>query len=123
MAYRVDLPHFTNHMERFFSKVNQHVKAYFTIQLGDLIKLQRQKEEEYYAKVEMSGTLRGTTYSEEMSIELGMTTRWVAAAMKTQYHVVVNTDNSKLYTFAEGGDFVIVRSKDRIRASEGGLGV
>ncbi|POM69768.1 LOW QUALITY PROTEIN: hypothetical protein PHPALM_13916 [Phytophthora palmivora] len=45
MAFRIDLPDFINHMGRFVSKVKQHVKAYFTIQLGALIKLQWQKKE------------------------------------------------------------------------------
>lgn len=52
-----------------------------------LLAYQRRKEEEYKAKVEIPGTLRDVSYCEQMSIALGMATRSVAAAIKTQYDV------------------------------------
>ncbi|KAE8960500.1 hypothetical protein PF011_g30070 [Phytophthora fragariae] len=63
MAYRIDLPHFKNHtnnrVESLFSKVKQHVKGHLTMHssLKALLTFQLRKEEEYYAKVEMPGTL------------------------------------------------------------------
>lgn len=41
---------------------------------------------------------------------LGMTTRWVAAAIKTQYDIDVNPITASTYTFVDNGDVVTVRS-------------
>ncbi|POM69769.1 hypothetical protein PHPALM_13917 [Phytophthora palmivora] len=42
-----------------------------------------------------------------------MTTRWVAAATKKKYDVVVNTDIFNFYMFAEEGGFVISAAKTK----------
>ncbi|GMF18335.1 unnamed protein product [Phytophthora fragariaefolia] len=57
----------------------------------------------------MPGTLRNTTYSDEMNIVLGMTTRCMAAAIKTQYDVAVDPHIADTYSFIDNGDAVIVR--------------
>ncbi|POM64694.1 hypothetical protein PHPALM_19749 [Phytophthora palmivora] len=95
MAYRIDLPHLINHVVSF-------VMA------------------EKGGKVEMPCTLRNTTYSKEMNIVLGMTTRWVAAAAKKKYDVVVNTDISYFFMFAEEGDFVISAAKTKFMLQKKG---
>eukprot|EP00644_Phytophthora_capsici_P019239 jgi/Phyca11/132972/e_gw1.283.2.1 len=118
MAYRMDLPHFNNHtnnrVESLFSKVKQHLKGHLTMNasLDALLSYQGRKEEEYYAKVEMPGTLRDIAYSEEMNIVLGMTTKWVASAIKTQYDVAVDPEIASSYTFVDNGPTVTLRRKD-----------
>jgi len=61
----------------------------------------------------MPGTLRDTSYAEEMNVVLGMTTRWVAAAIKSQYDVAMNPNIASTYEFIEKEDTVTVRSGDR----------
>ncbi|OWZ03454.1 hypothetical protein PHMEG_00024816 [Phytophthora megakarya] len=53
-------------------------------------------------------TLRNTEYSEEMNIVIGMTTRWLAEAIETQYKVASNLDISAGYSFKDTGDHVII---------------
>jgi hypothetical protein len=115
MAYRCDLPHFNNHtnnrVESFLGKVKQHVKSVFSMHntLEALLAMQHRIEDEYRARVETPGTLRDTSYSEEMSIVLGMTTRWVASALETQYNVAVAEESIRHYTFTDNGATVTVR--------------
>jgi len=61
----------------------------------------------------MPRTLRDTSYAEEMNVVLGMTTRWVAAAIKSQYDVAMNPNIASTYEFIEKEDTVTVRSGDR----------
>ncbi|ETL45945.1 hypothetical protein L916_04076 [Phytophthora nicotianae] len=115
MTYRKDLPHFNNHtnnrVESLFSKVKQHLKDHHTMNasLRALLSFQRRKEEAYYAKVEMPGTLRDTTYSEEMNIVLGMTTRWVASAISSQYDIALDPEFASSYTQVDNGATVTFR--------------
>ncbi|KAF1783633.1 hypothetical protein GQ600_4226 [Phytophthora cactorum] len=51
-----------------------------------LLTWQCRVESEYRLKMELPDTLRDTNYPEELSIVLGMTTRWVAAALYAQFH-------------------------------------
>lgn len=119
MAYRVALPHFQNHtnnrVESLFGKVKQQIKGHFSMNssLKALLSYQWRKEEEYYAKVEMPGTLRDTTYTEEMNVVLGMTTRWVAAAIETQYDVAVHQDVVSSYAIVDNGDTVTLRREEQ----------
>ncbi|ETN20604.1 hypothetical protein PPTG_03578 [Phytophthora nicotianae INRA-310] len=118
MAYRMELPYFNNHtnnrVESLFSKVKQHLKGHLTMNasLEALLFYQRRKEEEYFAKVEMPETLRDITYSEEMNIVLGMTTKWVAAAIKSQYDVAVDPEIVSSYTVVDNGPTVTLRRED-----------
>ncbi|KUF99155.1 hypothetical protein AM588_10008345 [Phytophthora nicotianae] len=116
MAYRMELPHFNNHtnnrVESLFSKVKQHLKGHLTMNASlEALLYQRRKKEEYYAKVEMPGTLRDFTYSEEMNIVLGMTTKWVAAAIRSQY-VAVDPVIVSSYTVVDNGPTVTLRNED-----------
>ncbi|ETI33911.1 hypothetical protein F443_19465 [Phytophthora nicotianae P1569] len=56
----------------------------------------------------MPGTLRDVAYTEEMNIALGMTTRWVAQAIKTQYDAAVNDNLASAYAFKDNGSTVTV---------------
>ncbi|KAE9033569.1 hypothetical protein PF010_g33390 [Phytophthora fragariae] len=78
-----------------------------------LLAYQRRKEEEYTAKVEMPGTLRYVSYCEQMNIALGMTTRWVAAAIKTQYDVATDDSIADNYAFKDNGTTVTVQCDER----------
>ncbi|KAE8908519.1 hypothetical protein PF003_g7639 [Phytophthora fragariae] len=78
-----------------------------------LLAYQRRKEEEYTAKVEMPGTLRDVSYCEQMNIALGMTTRWVAAAIKTQYDVATDDSIADNYAFKDNGTTVTVQCDER----------
>ncbi|KAE9282250.1 hypothetical protein PR003_g27454, partial [Phytophthora rubi] len=109
MAFRVDLPHFNNHtnnrVESLFGKLKRRLKGHLTMRasLNVLLDYQRRKEELYKTKVEIPGTLRDVKYSEELNIALGMTTRWVAAAIKTQYDVATDSSVADNYSFKDNG--------------------
>ncbi|KAE8898428.1 hypothetical protein PF003_g17579 [Phytophthora fragariae] len=119
MAYRVGLPHFGNHannrVQSLFGKLKRYLKGHLTMRtsLKVLLAYQRRKEEEYTAKVEMPGTLRDVTYWEQMNIALGMTTRWVAAAIKTQYDVATDDSIAGNYAFKDNGTTVTVQCDER----------
>ncbi|KAE8961449.1 hypothetical protein PF011_g29747 [Phytophthora fragariae] len=119
MAYRVGLPHFGNHtnnrVESLFGKLKRYLKGHLTMRasLKVLLAYQRRKEEEYTAKVEMPGTLRDVSYCEQMNIALGMTTRWVAAAIKTQYDVATDDSIADNYAFKDNGTTVTVQCDER----------
>ncbi|KAE8882539.1 hypothetical protein PF003_g33349 [Phytophthora fragariae] len=119
MAYRVGLPHFGNHtnnrVESLFGKLKRYLKGHLTMRasLKVLLAYQRRKEEEYTAKVEMPGTLRDVSYCEQMNIALGMTTRWVAAAIKTQYDVAMDDSIADNYAFKDNGTTVTVQCDER----------
>ncbi|KAE9043484.1 hypothetical protein PR002_g3330 [Phytophthora rubi] len=119
MAYRVDLPHFGNHtnnrVESLFGKLKRYLKGHLTMRasLKILLAYQRRKEEEYKAKVEMPGTLRNVGYSEEMNVVLGMTTRWVAAAIKTQFDIASDPARADSYAFKDNGATITVQRGER----------
>ncbi|ETP03807.1 hypothetical protein F441_19285 [Phytophthora nicotianae CJ01A1] len=109
MAHRVDLPHFNNHtnnrVESLFSKLKRTRKGKLTMRTSfeALFAYQKRLEEDYRSKVSMPGTLRDVAYTEEMNIALGMTTRWVAQAIKTQYDAAVNDNLASAYAFKDNG--------------------
>ncbi|ETI46180.1 hypothetical protein PPTG_12340 [Phytophthora nicotianae INRA-310] len=109
MLHRVDQPHFNNHtnnrVESLFGKIKQNVKSHVSMHssLEVLLAIQRRMEEEYRAHVEMPGTLRDTSYSEEMNIVLGMTTRWVASAIEGENKVAVAKEYQDRYTLKTMG--------------------
>ncbi|KAG2767872.1 hypothetical protein PC129_g15983 [Phytophthora cactorum] len=74
-----------------------------------LIDYHRRKEEEYRSKVEVPGTLCDVSYSEELNVVLGMTTRWVAAAVKTKYDSAISSSVSDSYAFKDNGDTITVK--------------
>ncbi|EGZ28048.1 hypothetical protein PHYSODRAFT_321746 [Phytophthora sojae] len=74
-----------------------------------LLAYQRQKEEEYMVKVEMPGTFRDVSYCEQMNIALDMTTRWVAAAIKTQYDVATDALIADYYAFKDNDTTITVQ--------------
>eukprot|EP00644_Phytophthora_capsici_P004071 jgi/Phyca11/108235/e_gw1.15.235.1 len=119
MLHRVDLPHFNNHtnnrVESLFGKIKQNIKSHVSIyrSLEVLLQMQRRMEEEYRSNVEMPGTLRDSSYSEEMNIVLGITTRWVASTIEKEYKVVVADKKQELYTFENDGPTVKVRGQHR----------
>ncbi|ETI57453.1 hypothetical protein F443_00271 [Phytophthora nicotianae P1569] len=61
----------------------------------------------------MPRTLLDTSYSEEMNIVLGMTTRCVASAIEGEYKVAVAKEYQDRYTFEDDGVSVRVRSQFR----------
>ncbi|KAF1780690.1 hypothetical protein GQ600_13752 [Phytophthora cactorum] len=77
MAYWVDLPHFGNHtnnrVESLLGKLEWHLKGHFTMRasLKVLLDYHQHKEEQYRSNVEMPGTLRDVSYSEELKVALG----------------------------------------------------
>lgn len=78
--------------------------------LEALLAMQRPIKDEYRARVDMPGTLRDIGYSEEMNVVLGMTTRWVASALETQYKVAVDEESVGRYAFIDNGETVTVRN-------------
>lgn len=120
MAYRTQLPHFQNHtnnrVESFFGKVKQHVDSYSTMNqcISALLSWQQRKEEDYRAKVEMPGTLRDSSYPEEMNIVLQMTTPWVAEAIHTQYKIATGDTSLGDYTIVDNGNTVGVHKGDHV---------
>ncbi|EGZ13521.1 hypothetical protein PHYSODRAFT_410375, partial [Phytophthora sojae] len=84
-----------------FGKLKRYLKGHLTMRgsLKVLLVYQRRKEKEYKAKVEMPGTLRDVSYCEQINIALGMTTRWVAAAIKTQYDFQTTPGRTSLVLF------------------------
>ncbi|KAF1788877.1 hypothetical protein GQ600_11919 [Phytophthora cactorum] len=78
-----------------------------------LLDYQRHKEEQYRSKVEMPGTLRDVSYSEELNVALGMTTCWVAAAIKTQYDIATDAAVANNYTFSDNGATITIKGGER----------
>lgn len=119
MAFRTDLSHFKNHtnnrVESFFGKVKHSLKGHYSMHqcVVALLAWQRRKEDEYSTEVQMPGTRRDVTYSDEMNIVLGLTTRWVASAVATQYDFAVLRENASKYAFADNGSSVTVRRDGR----------
>ncbi|EGZ11302.1 hypothetical protein PHYSODRAFT_338022 [Phytophthora sojae] len=118
MAYRVDLPHFGNHtnnrVESLFGKLKRKLKGHLTMRasLEVLLEYQRRKEEAYRSKVGMPGTLRDASYPEELNVALGMTTRWVVAALKTQFDIATNPGVVDTYAFKDNGATITVQSEE-----------
>ncbi|EGZ10339.1 secreted protein [Phytophthora sojae] len=118
MAYRVDLPHFGNHtnkrVESLFGKLKRKLKDHLTMRasLEVLLEYQRRKEEAYRSKVGMPGTLRDASYPEELNVALGMTTRWVAFALKTQFDIATNPGVVDTYAFKDNGATITVQSEE-----------
>ncbi|GMF20207.1 unnamed protein product [Phytophthora fragariaefolia] len=71
--------------------------------------MQARSEGEYRDRFEMPRMLRDVGYSEEMDDILGMTTRWVASALETQYKVAVANESIGRFTFTDNGATVTVR--------------
>lgn len=119
MLHRVDLPHFNNHtnnrVESSLGKIKQNIKSHVSMHssLEVLLQMQSRMEEEYRSSVEMPGTLRHSSYFEEMNIVLGITTRWVASTVEKEYKVVGADKKQELYTFINDGPTVKVRSPHR----------
>ncbi|KAG2912037.1 hypothetical protein PC114_g9085 [Phytophthora cactorum] len=61
----------------------------------------------------MPGTLRDVSYSEELNVALGMTTRWVAAAIKTQYDIAMDAGVANNYTFSDNGATITIKGGER----------
>ncbi|KAG3184632.1 hypothetical protein PC128_g13677 [Phytophthora cactorum] len=119
MAYWVDLPHFGNHtnnrVESLLGKLEWHLKGHFTMRasLKVLLDYHQHKEEQYRSNVEMPGTLRDVSYSEELKVALGMTTRWVTAAIKTQYDIATDAAVANNYTFSDKGATITIKGGER----------
>ncbi|EGZ28063.1 hypothetical protein PHYSODRAFT_321758 [Phytophthora sojae] len=110
MAYRVDLPHFGNHtnnrVESLFGKLKRKLKGHLTMRasLEVLLEYQRRKEEAYRSKRRL--------IPEELNVALGMTTRWVAAALKTQFDIATNPGVVDTYAFKDNGATITVQSEE-----------
>lgn len=119
MAHRVDLPHFSNHtnnrVESLFGKLKLTLRAKLTMKasLVAVLEYQRRVERDYQSRVEMPGTSRDVAFPEEMDVVLGMTTRWVADAIMSQYDVIMDSSLSDSYAFRDNGATVIVRRTER----------
>ncbi|ETK76381.1 hypothetical protein F441_17537 [Phytophthora nicotianae CJ01A1] len=61
----------------------------------------------------MSGTLRDVAYTDEMNAVLGMTTRWVAEAIKSQFDVAMDSKIADSYAFRDNGAHVTVSRNGR----------
>ncbi|EGZ18311.1 hypothetical protein PHYSODRAFT_261378 [Phytophthora sojae] len=119
IAYRVDLPHFGNHtnnrVESLFGKLKRKLKGHLTVRasLEVLLEYQHRKEEAYQSKVGMPGTLRDASYPEELNVALGMTTRWVAAALQAQFDIAANPDVVDTYVFKDNGATITVQREKK----------
>ncbi|KAG2995269.1 hypothetical protein PC118_g3082 [Phytophthora cactorum] len=78
-----------------------------------LLDYHQHKEEQYRSNVEMPGTLRDVSYSEELKVALGMTTRWVTAAIKTQYDIATDAAVANNYTFSDKGATITIKGGER----------
>ncbi|ETI30345.1 hypothetical protein F443_22534 [Phytophthora nicotianae P1569] len=78
-----------------------------------LFEYQRRLEEDYQSKVEIPGTLRDVAYTDEMNAVLGMTTRWVAEAIKSQFDVAMDSKIADSYAFRDNGAHVTVSRNGR----------
>lgn len=80
--------------------------------LKALLDYQHHKKEEYKSKVKTTGTLRDASYPVQMNMVLGVTTGWVAAAIKTQHGVATDPAVADNYLFKDSCSTTNVQYED-----------